>query len=124
MRQDWIFLLTASICLVRKRYFFLGGAALTWSALLRVFPLLFFAGWGIIIGLYVIRRFRDWRSGKLAAQAALVSGKGKKKAKPSLLETHRGHCPAGSSGYCTRTTDVYSRAASSPAACSSRPASW
>ncbi|MBX3128684.1 MAG: hypothetical protein KF718_18325 [Polyangiaceae bacterium] len=67
MRMDWFFLLVASICLTRKRMFFLAGFALTWSALLRVFPLIFFAGWGIIIALYIVRRFRDWRLGKLNA---------------------------------------------------------
>ncbi len=77
MRMDWFFLLVASICLTRKRMFFLAGFALTWSALLRVFPLIFFAGWGIIIGLYLIRRIRDWQSGKLAA-AALPQKKLKK----------------------------------------------
>ena len=65
LRQDWFFLLVASVCLARKRRFVLAGAALTWSALLRVFPMIFFAGWGIIIGLYVFGRLRErWRAGK------------------------------------------------------------
>ena len=99
MRQDWIFLLVASICLVRKRYFFLGGAALTWSALLRVFPLIFFAGWGIIIALYVIRRFRDWRAGRLDEPTVLVQGDDKRayRAKPKRKtgENVRGPLPGG-----------------------------
>ncbi|HLV22599.1 MAG TPA: hypothetical protein VKZ49_17025 [Polyangiaceae bacterium] len=56
MRQDWIFLLVASVCLARKRYFALAGAALTWSALLRVFPAILFAGWGIIIGIHLLKK--------------------------------------------------------------------
>lgn len=58
MRQDWIFLLVAALCLARKRMFSLAGAALTWSALLRVFPLIMFEGWGIVIGLYAFNRIR------------------------------------------------------------------
>lgn len=58
LRQDWLFFLVASICLAKKRMFMLAGAALTWSALLRVFPLIFFAGWGIIVLLTIIQRYR------------------------------------------------------------------
>ncbi len=52
LRQDWIFLLVAAVCLARKRKFALAGAALTWSSLLRVFPVIVFAGWIIVVGLY------------------------------------------------------------------------
>ena len=45
LRQDWIFSLIASACLARKRKYFWSGAFLTYSTLLRVFPLFFFAGW-------------------------------------------------------------------------------
>ncbi len=58
LRQDWIFFLIASACFARKRKFALAGASLTWSALLRVFPLIFFAGWGIIAGLHVVKKLR------------------------------------------------------------------
>ncbi|MEZ4227008.1 MAG: hypothetical protein R3B13_39075 [Polyangiaceae bacterium] len=97
MRQDWIFLLTASLCLVRKRFFFLGGFALVWSSLLRVFPMIFFAGWAIIIALRVIRRFRDWRSGKLAAVETAAAGDGyRKRAKKKVAgPTPRGPLPGG-----------------------------
>lgn len=56
LRQDWIFFLVAAVCCARKRKFGLAGAALTWSTLLRVFPLFFFAGWGIMILLQLIKR--------------------------------------------------------------------
>lgn len=62
LRQDWLFLLVASLCLARKRRPFLAGAALTWSALLRVFPLVFFLGWAILIALHVVRRLRERRA--------------------------------------------------------------
>lgn len=74
LRQDWFFLLVAAACLARKRRFVLAGAALTWSALLRVFPLLFFSGWGIIIGLYVLQRIRERRrEGRPLLEGGLVS---------------------------------------------------
>jgi hypothetical protein len=58
LRQDWLFLLVAAVCCARKRHFVLAGFALTWSALLRIFPGLFVAGWAIIIGLYIIQSIR------------------------------------------------------------------
>lgn len=58
LRQDWLFLLVAAVCLARKRYFLLAGFALTWSALLRIFPGLFVIGWAIIIGLTLLENIR------------------------------------------------------------------
>lgn len=58
LRQDWLFMLAASLALARKRRFALSGAALTWSALLRIFPLILFAGVGIIMLHEIIRRVR------------------------------------------------------------------
>jgi hypothetical protein len=52
LRQDWWFFLVASLCLTRKRFFFLAGFALMWSALLRIFPAIFFGGWAIMILLH------------------------------------------------------------------------
>jgi hypothetical protein len=63
LRMDWIFLLVAALCLARKRKFMLAGAALTWSALLRVFPGIFVLGWAIIIGFYLLDRIRDKMAG-------------------------------------------------------------
>ncbi|HEY5957427.1 MAG TPA: hypothetical protein VIV60_12765, partial [Polyangiaceae bacterium] len=64
LRQDWIFFFVAALCLARKRYFGLSGAALTWSTLLRVFPMLAFFGWFIIIGIDVFRRIQRFLAGK------------------------------------------------------------
>ncbi len=58
MRQDWIFFLVASVCLAKKRKFALSGAALTWSSLLRVFPMILFAGWVAMIASYAFQQFR------------------------------------------------------------------
>jgi hypothetical protein len=58
LRQDWLFFLVAAVCCARKRYFFLAGFALTWSALLRIFPGVFIAGWAIIMGLYLLESIR------------------------------------------------------------------
>ncbi|HVU01916.1 MAG TPA: hypothetical protein VHE30_09200 [Polyangiaceae bacterium] len=56
LRQDWVFLLVASVCLARKKRYALSGAALTYSSLLRVFPMIAFAGWIIVMGLHLLKR--------------------------------------------------------------------
>lgn len=58
LRQDWIFFFVASVCLMRKRRFALAGGALTWSTLLRVFPLIAFAGAGIVVLVHWIKKRR------------------------------------------------------------------
>lgn len=58
MRQDWVFFLVAAVCLARKRHFALAGAALTWSSLLRVFPMILFVGWILVIGFHLLRQIR------------------------------------------------------------------
>lgn len=64
LRQDWIFLLVASLCLMRKRKFLLGGFALTWSALLRIFPGVFIIGVAIIVGFHLLAQIRKAQAGK------------------------------------------------------------
>ncbi|HEV8246614.1 MAG TPA: glycosyltransferase family 87 protein [Polyangiaceae bacterium] len=59
LRQDWIFFLIASLCCAKKHKFVLAGAFLMWSSLLRIFPVILFFGWGIIMGLYLLDRLRD-----------------------------------------------------------------
>lgn len=56
LRQDWIFLVVASLCCARKRKFVLCGIALTWAALLRVFPLVLFGGVGLIMLFQLLRK--------------------------------------------------------------------
>jgi hypothetical protein len=58
LRQDWLFLMVLAVCLARKRFFFWAGAALMWSALLRVFPGALFGGWAMMVLIYVIQRVR------------------------------------------------------------------
>ena len=75
MRMDWFFFLVASVCLARKRMFGLAGAALTWSALLRVFPLILFAGWGMQIVFHILKRYRTGKGPWLHPdQLRLVGG--------------------------------------------------
>jgi hypothetical protein len=52
LRQDWLFYLVLSACLLRKRYYALGGAAFAYSTLLRAFPAVFAVGWGVQILTY------------------------------------------------------------------------
>ncbi|MEO7035952.1 MAG: hypothetical protein ABI548_18615 [Polyangiaceae bacterium] len=69
LRQDWLFLVVLAVALLRKRYFFGAGVALAWASLLRVFPVLLFAGPGIVIAAAF------WRSrGWLAAHRSFVLG--------------------------------------------------
>jgi hypothetical protein len=44
LRQDWLLATIAAACFFRRRYFALGGAALAYATLLRVFPVFLFAG--------------------------------------------------------------------------------
>ncbi|MCU0690320.1 MAG: hypothetical protein MUF54_02860 [Polyangiaceae bacterium] len=55
LRQDWFLLAVLSACLARKRHYFLAGAALTYAAGLRVFPVLLWAGPLAIIAWDVVR---------------------------------------------------------------------
>jgi hypothetical protein len=69
MRQDWAFYLVLSGCLIRKRYYALGGAAFAYSTLLRVFPGALIAGWVAVIVAYF------WKHKRFAPQhVRLVAG--------------------------------------------------
>lgn len=78
LRQDWLFLLVLSLCLARRRWYAASGAALAASALLRAFPLLFAAGWAVVLLHGLVRRRRVPRPamrallGGLAATAVLL----------------------------------------------------
>lgn len=78
LRQDWFFLAVLAACLARKRYFFWAGAALTYAALLRIFPVLLWAGPLVMIAAEVWRRrtisshFRRLLAGGVVAAALLV----------------------------------------------------
>ncbi|MBK8251662.1 MAG: hypothetical protein IPK82_03220 [Polyangiaceae bacterium] len=74
LRQDWLFWLVFSVCLIRKKYPALGAAAFVYSALLRIFPGLLVVGWLGVVG-WQLWRFKrltkeQWRmllGGTLAA---------------------------------------------------------
>ncbi len=78
LRQDWFFLAVMSACLARKRWFFLSGLALAYSAGLRVFPVLLWGGPLAIIAWDVYRKrklqlkFVKFLGGGLAAVILLV----------------------------------------------------
>jgi hypothetical protein len=74
LRQDWYFLFIASICLARKRRFGLSGAALAWSSLLRIFPVVAFTGAGIIMAFHVWRHRSVHRDHLRFAIGALLAG--------------------------------------------------
>lgn len=60
LRQDWLFYLVVSGCLLKKRRYTLAGAAIAYSTLLRVFPGPILAGPIMVAGwhLYRHRRFK------------------------------------------------------------------
>jgi hypothetical protein len=64
LRWDWLFYLTAGICCLRKDRPMLGGAALAYSTLLRVFPAFIFAGPLLGLG------YHFWRKRKLDPASA------------------------------------------------------
>ena len=73
LRQDWLFFLVAAVCCARKRKFALAGAALTWSALLRVFPVVLFGGVGLIM-LFTLIRTRRFQRDQLRFVAGGAGG--------------------------------------------------
>jgi hypothetical protein len=102
MRQDWLFGLVAAICLARKRRFASSGGALAWSTSLRIFPVVAFAGAGLIIALDVLKKKRlaaDYRRfilGSVAtgvllfAASAAVVGVDSYAAFASHIDNHKG----------------------------------
>ena len=58
LRMDWYFLLVASLAFAKKRMFALSGAALMYSALLRIFPGVLYVGWAIVIAIYWLKHRR------------------------------------------------------------------
>lgn len=74
LRQDWIFLFTAAVCLARRRQFALAGAALAWSSLLRIFPVVAFSGVGLIMAFHGLRHRSMHRDHIRFALGALAAG--------------------------------------------------
>ena len=64
LRQDWLFLAIAGICLVKRGWPAIGGFALAWSTLLRIFP-----GF-ILLGLFLKIAADSWRTRRLAVTPA------------------------------------------------------
>jgi uncharacterized protein YjeT (DUF2065 family) len=74
LRQDWYFLFMAAICLARKRRFGLSGAALAWSSLLRVFPVVAFTGVALIMAFHWLRHRTLHRDHLRFAVGAALAG--------------------------------------------------
>jgi hypothetical protein len=71
MRHDWIFWLVLSGCLLRKRYFALGGAAFAYSTLLRVFPGILLVGMAMVAGTYIWKQHVKLANHERIARLAL-----------------------------------------------------
>lgn len=78
LRYDWLFYLVASICLMKKERYALGGAAFAYATLLRLFPGLVAIG-PVIAAIEHYRshkkvdpRFVRWVAGGVAATVVLV----------------------------------------------------
>jgi hypothetical protein len=74
LRQDWLFYLVASACMVRKQKYFWGGFFMTYSTLLRVFPLFFFLGWFVVIAAQLYKKRTLLDSHKKLILGAVTSG--------------------------------------------------
>jgi hypothetical protein len=80
LRQDWLFLAVAGLCFARRGGMTAAGVALTWSALLRIFPGFIVLGLVLkaLIGMGRSRRFRlepahrQFALGAILALAVLV----------------------------------------------------
>jgi hypothetical protein len=72
LRTDWLFALVAAAACLKKERFALAGALLAWSALSRVFPLLFAAGPLAVLALSLVRRDDPRRAGALRFVAGLA----------------------------------------------------
>jgi hypothetical protein len=80
LRQDWLLLAVAGICFAKKRLMAASGFALTWSALLRIFPGFILVGLAlkVLVGMWRARSLRlapeYWRfaAGAVLALVLLV----------------------------------------------------
>ncbi|MFO0658781.1 MAG: hypothetical protein U0165_02960 [Polyangiaceae bacterium] len=74
LRQDWIFALVLSACMARRRHFAWAGALLTYSTLLRVFPMFFFFGWGVVAAAYIYKHRKLNPIHLQLAKGAIIAG--------------------------------------------------
>ncbi|WP_437290827.1 hypothetical protein [Sorangium sp. So ce406] len=92
LRQDWLFYLVLSACLIRKRYFKLAGASMVYAGLLRIFPGLPVIGWLTIAGIHLFRHKRMAKShvqvliGGVLAAAVLIPVSMKVSGKESYVQ--------------------------------------
>ncbi len=75
LRQDWLFYTVAGVCLARRERYLLGGMALAYAALLRIFPVFLLVGPALVVARGLItRQPLDRRYLSLFAGAALGVG--------------------------------------------------
>jgi hypothetical protein len=74
LRQDWIFALIVSACMARRQKYAWAGALLTYSTLLRVFPMFFFFGWVMIAAAYIYKHRKLNPVHVRLAQGAIIAG--------------------------------------------------
>jgi hypothetical protein len=70
LRQDWLLYAIVSACMIRKRKYFWGGFMMTYSTLLRVFPMYFFAGWVVVAIAHAYRQYKAHKLGAIAPGAS------------------------------------------------------
>jgi hypothetical protein len=99
LRQDWLLLAMAALVFARKRSFYAAGACLAWSALLRVFPLLFFGGPLVLALSCLVRQRRIVRDLRQFFVGALLTG--------ALLVVVSGGCGPGFGSYRSFVEHVY-----------------
>ena len=74
LRFDWSALLVLSICAFKKERWVLAGALLSYAALTRIFPAIFFFAWGVVALKEIIKyRSVPVRHIKVAAGAAVMA---------------------------------------------------
>jgi hypothetical protein len=73
LRFDWLFFLVAGLCALRKDRPLLGGMALGYAALLRLFPAALFVGPALAL-IEQLRVARTWRAWRGAPARALLGG--------------------------------------------------
>ena len=74
LRQDWLFLVVLSTCLLAKRRFLLAGIAFALATSLRLFPVVLLVGPVIVIALHLVRKRKLARSHLRFVAGGLLGG--------------------------------------------------
>jgi hypothetical protein len=55
LRFDWVSTLVLGVCFLKKRYYAIAGGLMAYAGLNRIFPMIFFWGWGIVALIETVR---------------------------------------------------------------------